>query len=403
MSLSVSTWWKLDDWIEAMIKSGLLIVIWLTTSTAQVITHIMPDGTLGTEVMANGTVREITGGTRLGEGPNLFHSFHRFNVGRYDTAHFVGQQGIENIIGRVTGGDASMINGHLQSNANLFFLNPSGVVFGRYATLDINGSFHVSTANVLRFEDGAAFAVNFSANSTLTVAATSSFGFLNEAPAKIIIEGSTLQVPPGETLAIVGGDIEIREEASLRAAGRPFEASGGQVYLASVASRGEVILKSSNQNRVLDMQGVDRLGTIRFSNAAIDAGGSGGGMVVIRSNRLLLNSSTLAAYTRGNKNGAEIGIDIEAQEMVLTDGALITTDILGGAGNGGDIRIQADSMEVSHGSRITTDARGRAGNGGDIRIQADSIEVSHKSRITTDILGGVGDGGISGYKPVAWR
>ena len=47
-----------------------------------------PDGTLGTVVTQSGTVHTITGGTRPGNGPNLFHSFDRFSVGTNDTARF---------------------------------------------------------------------------------------------------------------------------------------------------------------------------------------------------------------------------------------------------------------------------------------------------------------------------
>jgi filamentous hemagglutinin family protein len=112
-------------------------------------TSITPDGTLGTAVIQNGHVYDITGGTRPSGGPNLFHSFDQFSVGTTDTARFSGPPGIENILGRVTGGQQSLIDGLLQSTipgANLYLLNPSGVLFGPNARLDVGGSFHVSTA-----------------------------------------------------------------------------------------------------------------------------------------------------------------------------------------------------------------------------------------------------------------
>src|SRR5207247_439212 len=85
-------------------------------------------------------------------GPNLFQSFGAFNVPRQWSATFTGPPTITHILGRVTGGRPSQIDGLLQSEipgANLYLLNPSGVVFGPNATLDVSGSFHVSTADYL--------------------------------------------------------------------------------------------------------------------------------------------------------------------------------------------------------------------------------------------------------------
>src|SRR2546423_866012 len=130
-----------------LLSSGLLLGVLLASGQAQVPTTIRPDGTLGTAVSQRGTIVDITGGTRPGNGPNLFHSFDRFSVGTGDTARFSGPTGIANILSRVTGGQQSMIDGRLQSTipgANLYLLNPSGVLFGPNATLDISGSFHVS-------------------------------------------------------------------------------------------------------------------------------------------------------------------------------------------------------------------------------------------------------------------
>src|SRR5215510_3195303 len=89
--------------------SSLLLVLWLAVSQAQVRTTVTSDGTLGTTVTPNGNIYKITGGTRPGNGPNLFHSFDRFSVGTNDTAHFTatGLAGIVNILSRVTGGQRS--------------------------------------------------------------------------------------------------------------------------------------------------------------------------------------------------------------------------------------------------------------------------------------------------------
>ena len=87
-------------------------------------------------------------------------------------------------------------------------MNPSGVVFGPNASLDVSGSFHVSTADYLRFADGAKFFANPSQGSILSVAPVTAFGFLSETPSPISIQRSDLRVPVGRTLSVIGGDIQ---------------------------------------------------------------------------------------------------------------------------------------------------------------------------------------------------
>src|SRR5437870_1783324 len=155
-----------------LLSSGLLLGGLCAVSLAQVTTALRPDGTLGTAVTRNGNIYTIMGGTRPGNGPNLFHSFDRFSVGTNDIASFTGPQtGITNILSRVTGGQRSDIDGTLRSEmpgANLYLLNPAGVLFGPNASLDVSGSFHISTADYLRLADGARFFVRLSETSTLS-------------------------------------------------------------------------------------------------------------------------------------------------------------------------------------------------------------------------------------------
>ncbi|MDH3601074.1 MAG: filamentous hemagglutinin N-terminal domain-containing protein, partial [Candidatus Tectomicrobia bacterium] len=380
-------YWRLTN--PAFLIVALLIlslVVWFEVSTAQVTTNITSDGTLGTEVTQAGNVHEITGGTRPGDGPNLFHSFGHFDVGTGDTAHFMGQPGIEHIIGRVTGGDASMIDGTLQSDASLFLLNPQGFMFGANATLNINGSFHVSTADVLRFADGAEFSTHLSEKSALTVAAPTAFGFLNENPAGIAIEGSTLAVPDGETVSIVGGDIAIR--------GGLLSAPSGQLHMTSVASAGDVISHPADQPSGLTVDTVERLGRIEITQETrLDVSGDGGGTISLRGGRLWIDSSTIAADTTGARNGAGIGIDIDvAEDVFVINGGVITTNALG-AGKAGDIRIRSSNTEMSNSSFVSSQvAPDAVGDSGNITVEVESLKLEDGAQIFTNTLG-AGQGG----------
>src|SRR5262249_55537716 len=254
----------------ALLSVGLLLGVWLAVGRAQVTTAIRPDGTLGTTVTQTGNLYDITGGMRPGNGPNLFHSFDRFSVGTNDTARFSGPTGIKNILSRVTGGQQSLIDGQLQSTipgANLYLLNPSGVLFGSNANLDISGSFYISTANYLSFADGATFSAHLSDSTTLTGVSPVAFGFLSPQPAPITILGSTLQVTGGQTMSVVGGDMQI--------AGGQLLVPHGRVQLASVASSGEVTFSPLELEPVFRADAFTRLGRLELSHGALlDVSGS---------------------------------------------------------------------------------------------------------------------------------
>ena len=169
------------------------------------------DGTLGRSGAVTGPNYAITPVLGKQSGTNLFHSFSTFDLVKGDVATFSGPTNISNIISRVTGGSASSIDGTMKSTitgANMYFLNPAGVIFGPNASLDTSGSFHVGTANYLKFQDG-----NFYADTTKTSIFSSAppeaFGFLGSTRASIYIFGATLATKPSNSISIIGGDVEI--------------------------------------------------------------------------------------------------------------------------------------------------------------------------------------------------
>jgi filamentous hemagglutinin family protein len=174
--------------------------------------QITTDGTLGPAQNLPGPDYQI--GADLGQqrGDNLFHSFRDFNLNRMESATFSGPNHIQAVISRVTGGNPSNIDGLFRSTipgADIYFLNPYGILFGPNARLDVQGSFHASTADYLRFQDDARFSARNPSDSILTVAPIESFGFLTNSPAAIAITDSHLEVQPTQTLSLTGGDIAI--------------------------------------------------------------------------------------------------------------------------------------------------------------------------------------------------
>jgi len=353
-----------------LISFFIIIFAFISTSMIpSVHADISLDGSMGSSGALVGP--DYTVGHDLGrlQGTNLFHSFSRFNVMTGESATFTGPNAIENVIGRVTGGTSSSIDGLLRStiqDANLFLINPSGVMFGPNATLDVNGSFHVSTADYIGLSDGGVFYADPALNSVLTVAPPSAFGFLGESPAAITIDGSSLRVPGGETLSVVGGDIEIVSGA-LNAPGRrigTLSIPGGRINLASVASGGEVIFNGQNQEESLNVDTFESLGKIDITQGGeLGVSGPISGNIFIRGDSLALDRSVIHSHSWADAGDTDIHVE---GDLILTNMSGINSS-WNWSGSGGNILLEVGRLIISDGSTIINDAMsdsnsGRAGN-----------------------------------------
>jgi len=388
---------------------GLWAVCLLSSSVGwtQVTTQIVPDGSLGTTVTSAANTHTITGGTRPTNGPNLFHSFGKFSIGQGDVANFQNETQLptSNILSRVTGGDPSNIFGTIKSTdfgkANLFLMNPAGIVFGRNAKLDVGGAFHATTADFLRMQDGNQFFANLGEDSVLSVAPVEAFGFLSENPQGIAIDESRLAVSEGGTISIIGGEIEMT--------GAPFftgfieiptlDAPGGRINVASVASPGEVVVNQPGDPPKLDVDTFQELGTINLiEDARIETSSDqGSGTVMIRGGNLLVaKKSFIFSDVDGDVDGAPVGIDIEVRDkLVVSEGGRITaeSDFLT-AGTPGDLRIKAGTIEVTGGEELDRRSSiasrlfpGTTGDGANIDIETGKLLIAGQAEISTRTSG----------------
>lgn len=332
----------------------------------------------------------------LGEtrGSNLFHSFLEFNIATGESITYTGPDTIANIISLITGGHASHIDGTIGSEitgANLFLLNPSGVIFGANARLDVTGSFHVSTADGVRFADDTIYTGVLGDESSLTVAPPVAFGFMREGPSlvqPIVIEGSRLTVVPGQTLSVVGGDITM--------AGGLLLASGGHLNLISMgdASQGNVPLDTNTLSPDLSEAlggGGGNAGSIELSNgAALSTNGDGGGRIVIRGGHLtVVDQSGISSLNDGSMDSPGVGIDIDVTGTVqLLNGSVVFSSVAPLAtGRGGDITVTAHEILIAEGASITTSGTGTE-PAGDVRVHAEA-SVTIRDTKGDDLLAGI--------------
>ncbi|CBN58922.1 MULTISPECIES: filamentous hemagglutinin N-terminal domain-containing protein [Kamptonema] len=345
-------------------KSSALIFGLLLLLPFPAIAQIIPDNSLGGEssrtvpaTINNLPSDRIEGGAT--RGPKLFHSFQEFNIGEGRGAYFANPNGIANIFTRVTGGNPSNILGTLgvQGNANLFLLNPKGIVFGPNARLDLRGSFIGSTASSILFDNNFEFsaansnavpllAINiplglrFRENPGTIVNSSQAIGptpTLPPLPIEIPVSNKLgLAVDPGQTLALIGGDIQLQ--------GGNLTAYTGQILLGSVKSPGLVQFEPTALALNLDYSNIQNFGNIEMNEALINTSGLGGGKIDIRGSNINISSSGIYSLTLGDVDGR--GIDINADNLRVDKGAQILTSTLGD-GMGSNINIRAtDSVEM---------------------------------------------------------
>ncbi|MBN3958722.1 MAG: filamentous hemagglutinin N-terminal domain-containing protein [Nostoc sp. NMS8] len=417
---------------------NLLIPTLLILASTPLQAQITPDNTLGIEasrltpnVLINGASSDrIDGGAT--RGSNLFHSFTEFNIDNGQRVYFGNPSGIENILTRVTGGNASNIFGTLGVNgaANLFLINPNGIVFGQNASLDVRGSFVGTTANGIQIGNQGVFsATNPQAPPLLTINPSGLlFNQLNQggitnqsqAPAGINSIGENvtgLRVADGQNLLLVGGNININ--------GGGLRAYGGNIELAALAAPGTVELNIENNNlpSLAIPDGVERADISLSNGAEVNVRGANGGNIKINARNVnltgesklrtgietglgtpnsksgdivinatgtttLTDKSIISNSVRERAFGKSGDVNITTGSLNLNKDALINLSTLG-EGDAGNIFIQAsDTVSLDSNTGIYSSVgSGAVGNAGSININASSLTLSDDAALATDLVG----------------
>ena len=413
---------------------GLAIAFPHNSALAQ----ISPDETLGVErsvitpnVEIKGAAADQIDGGAI-RGSNLFHSFREFNIGDGQRVYFSNPSGINNILGRVTGNNPSDILGTLgvNGNANLFLINPNGIIFGKNASLDVGKSFYATTANSIKFGELGEFnATNPQSPSPLLTINPSAFFFnvgtnpgsiINQSRATQTLQGTPtdgLQVPNGQTLLLLGGNVTIDD-------GRLI-ARGGRVEIGAVAGTGSVGL---NANGSLSFPDTIQRADVVFNNQALadvtfaNAGDIG---VTARNIDVLQGSGLLAGIQTGlgtvDSQAGDITLNATGEVRLTASLSRIENNVSPNAiGKGGNVKITANSLVLSNRGQIrartlgvgnagnivittertyfnNSDASSRVeetgrGNSGNLQITTDTLEVTNLSQLSASTLG-IGDAG----------
>ncbi len=369
----------------------LLQDVFLKPVTAEV----TRDGTTNTTVDVSGNNFTIQEGERA--GGNLFHSFGEFSVPTDGSAFFNNAADIVNIFSRVTGGNISNIDGLLRANgnANLFLLNPAGIVFGENARLAIGGSFFGTTADSFLFEDGEFSATDLDNPPLLTINVPiglglgdnpgnivnrSNFGFTDQTFDQVrdsetiqttsVTNITGLEVDQGQSLALIGGNIFLE--------GSGTTAPGGKVELGGLSLAGEIGINPDGSLSFPD--GITRADVTLTGGALVNVTAGGGGFINVNARNLTLSEQSQIRAGIAENMGSP-----EAQAGDITIDATESIRIVGieqpAGGPGWNTEID-NHVGINPNKTDNSDDKSTAqGNAGDIFINTNSLEISSKGTI----------------------
>jgi len=402
------------------------------------------------------SVYTISGG--ISSGQNLYYGFSTFNLYQGEHAIFTSGNEIENIIGRISGGE-SWINGKISANANLYLLNPSGFIIGPESVFDISGSLLVSTSDRLIFNDHSFFSAipdpleSYPDSQPVGVEFTENSSF-----SPIVIDNAIIEMNPNQKISLIGGDsdpasfnLNIQDTSpGIKIQGAHIHAPGGSIQMASVSSTGTIRLDSWQTSE----QTIEIFGNMTFSDDTLiqtggkeiensghiyifgglfygddadfstaskgDSGeihfnvnnmvlkndsrldsksygnGDGGNIRLKINNELSMFESEIQTNVTSNDSGHEGNIEISANTMILDNNSLIATETTGNNSAGQIQLIAQDHITITGGSAVRSMSRKFAtGNAGNILLNASQIQLHTSALISADTEGSGNAGSIA--------
>ncbi|MCW1925192.1 filamentous hemagglutinin N-terminal domain-containing protein [Luteolibacter arcticus] len=387
--------------LENMDGLGRLAILALAATTVPLTADVTFDGTMTPgnikpPVPINGKNYQIPHTLGTTAGKNLFHSFDQFSLDSGYSATFTGPAGLKNVIARVTGGHTSQINGAILSDiqgADVYLINPSGIMFGQGASVNVKGAFTATTADYLSFCDpktGAELCRFWASRDralTLSCAAPSRFGFLpSTSPGAIefrLANYGTGSAFSQNSFSAVGKSIEAIDsrfrrgtDVSLQALNCGEVALNGTIHPigAQHPQAGDItfshVFVSNASGSTLSLRAG---GNLKIHSDSVFTAGSGdgskpGGVFLQSGGDISISDSEIAYAHRGSDLAGRVEVTAGGN-LTLEDSSTISS-FIEGLGSGPKINLSAGSdLLIQGGSAVISDASSGA-TGGDISICA---------------------------------
>lgn len=343
----------------------------------------------------------------------MIANWQSFDIGKDASVQFIQPNASAVALNRVLSSDPTQIFGVLRSNGQVFLINPSGIVFGTTARVDVgglvasthqmtnedflSGKYQLDTSNPLgKIQNFGQLVASQGGYVTLVANQVENAGQILAPGGQVVLAaGESARLNLGVT-GLVGVDVKGGDSAARIDNTGLVAADGGTVYL-TAKSAAPMLASAVNQN------GVVRASSVAMRNGEIHIEAEGGQVTV---------AGTVQA--NGQESGSQGGrITITGNGVHLKDGAVVSADgatgggevLIGGGWQGKDARVaNAQSTFVNKGASISASAT-ENGDGGTVvlwsekatgfsgNIQATGAGNGAGGRVETSSKGNLGVNG----------
>ena len=337
-----------------------------------------------------------------------------FNIGAQNSVNNLGPSSAAVILHNDVTGVISDIQGALTGNCNVFLLNPSGIIFGQGAQVNVGGLV-VSTLN-MSMDDFMSGDYKFKDENLVSMSSIVNSGIINsQNPAGVtLIAGAVrnegvINANLGTVNLVTGSEVtlNINNEGSIQVAvnkevlSNVYDKDGNRVSIGVDnvgdinANGGQVYIEAEAANDVFDtlinQSGVVKAGSMVEKDGKI--------ILVSNSEGIVQNTGTLdASAIEAGATGGEIEI---TGSKVGQFGAIHADAI---DGNGGNIELRASKVVALGPDSVTTANAGLNGDGGNVIVfSPDTALMAPTAEIAVRGGDNSGDGGfveVSGQKYV---
>jgi filamentous hemagglutinin family protein len=291
-------------------------------------------------------------------------NWQSFSIASGETTKFVVPNSLSATLNRVTEGNPSAIFGTLQSNGQVFLINPSGILVGAGGRIDTAG-FLGSTLDVSNDAFMKGGDLHFLGGSNASV---ENQGSINAGSGDVYLIAS--QVTNKGTITAAQGDVGL-------AAGNDvlFQQAGDQHLFVQPTQAGT--------KRAV---GVTNAGTVRAASAELKAAGGNAYALAIN------NTGSIAATGYKKINGQ---VFLTADSGTISNSGTISA--VTATGQGGKIALASKSGAVTNSGKLNVSATVASGTGGTATLKTTSGQASNTGLITAQ----GGQGGTGGYVEVS--
>ncbi len=309
----------------------------------------------------------------------MIANWDTFNIGRNAEVTFVQPNSSSSALNRIADQNSSQIFGSLKANGQVFLLNPSGIVFGPTATVNVGGL--VASSLNLSNEDYLSGQYRFTFNSS--AGAITNMGIINAAEGGVVAliapqvtNTGSITAPRGSVVFAAGNRVSLDfsgdglvnvsvDEAALNAAlanQGAIKVDGGRVFMTAQAA-GDLMATVVNNTGVIEANSISEKNGI----IVLDGGAAGS----VSNSGLIGTAGKNAGETGGTIKVLGTNVSLEGKAVLDASGdSGGGTVLVGGNFQGQGPERNARSTTIGNEVKIKADAI-RAGNGGRVAVWSD--------------------------------